>query len=82
MPTTKIYDIVTNDKYEFPVAHDCIGAKGVAAYIGIGTQTVRKYISQGKWGGKYKAVQVGIKKPMTGMEKWRRYEARKAVRNV
>ena len=61
---TKIYDIVTNDKYEFPVKYHVVGARKVGEYIGISENYVRKCLFRNKWGGKYKAVEVGVKKPV------------------
>ena len=60
MPMTKIYDIVTNDAYEFPVKYNLVGARQVAEYIGVTENTVRKYICRG-WHGKYKAIEVGVR---------------------
>lgn len=88
MPVTKIYDIVTNDKYELPVKYHLVGAKNVANYIGISEVTVRKYLCYG-WHGKYKAIEVGVKKKRKvdhrqQLLKWseknrRNYARRKAV---
>ena len=81
MPATKVYDIVTNDRYELPVKYHLVGAKAVAKYIGMTENKVRKCLYYGKWNGEYKAVAVGRKKP-EGQKAWeRRYLARKAVQN-
>ena len=49
MPTVKIYDIVTNDRYEFPVKAHLTGAKAVAKYIGVTEQKVRKYLHRNRF---------------------------------
>ena len=79
MPIVKLYTIVTNDKYEFPVAFDLIGAKSVADYMGKKIGTVRKNICSGIWNGKYKAIPSGIytatefEKSLKNSERCRRY---------
>lgn len=54
----KNYMIVTNDRYEHPVAHDLSGAQSVADYLGLSVNRVRKNICSGRWNHrqKYKAV--------------------------
>ena len=61
MPTVKIYDIVTNDRYEFPVKAHLTGAKAVAKYIGVTEQKVRQYLHRNRFPGEYKAVEVGCR---------------------
>lgn len=57
---SKVYMIVTNDKYETPVKSDVIGAKAVAEYMGISESYVRKMLCGYKpFVGKYKAVLIG-----------------------
>lgn len=59
--TIKTYMIVTNVKYELPVAQDLIGAAAVAEYLGLSVNRIRKNLCSGKWNHKqkYKAVAVG-----------------------
>ena len=64
MPTTKIYDIVTNDIYELPVKYDRRGAKAVGEYLGMSENNVRKYLFINRWQGRYKAIVAGIAKPV------------------
>lgn len=54
----KAYMIVTNDEYEFPVAHDLFGAKAAAEYLGMAVSTFRQCICLNTWSkkAKYKAV--------------------------
>lgn len=60
MPVVKIYDIVTNDLLELPVAYNLRGAKSVSEFIGISEQAVRKKLFKGNWGkSKYKAIEAG-----------------------
>lgn len=60
MPVIKIYDIVTNDLLELPVAFNLIGAKAVGEFIGISEQAVRTKLFKGNWGKcKYKAIEAG-----------------------
>lgn len=53
----KAYMIVTNDEYEFQVAHDIWGKKAVAEYLGISMDCLDSCLVRG-WGKKhkYKAV--------------------------
>ena len=88
MPTTKIYDIVTNDKYELPVKYHLVGAKQVAKYLGVKENTVRQSLHRGCFKGEYKAIEVGIR-IVSDREKKRKekaynakyYRRRKAVQN-
>lgn len=50
----KAYMIVTNDEYEFPVAHDLFGAKAAAEYLGIEVSTLRKFLAGRPWSKKLK----------------------------
>lgn len=60
MPVIKIYNIVTNDLLELPVAYDLRGAKSVAVFLGCSEQAVRTKIFKNSWGkSKYKAVEAG-----------------------
>lgn len=60
MPVVKIYDIVTNDLLELPVAFNLIGAKAVGEFIGISEQAVRTKLFKSNWGkSKYKAIEAG-----------------------
>ena len=54
----KAYMIVTNDEYEFPVAHDVFGKKAVAEYLGITMDCLNSCILRDHWSKnhKYKAV--------------------------
>ena len=49
MPRINIYNIVTNDEYELPVACDLVGAKAVAEYLGMRTQSVNKCVCSDHW---------------------------------
>lgn len=61
MPKTKIYNIVTNDELEIPLAIGAIGAKAVSAYTGLTVSRIRKSLFYDNWGrSKYKAVEVGL----------------------
>lgn len=61
MPKTKIYNIVTNDEYEIPLAVGVIGAKAVSDFTGLSVESIRKKIFRRSWGrSKYKAVEVGL----------------------
>ena len=61
MPKTKIYNIVTNDELEIPLAVGVIGAKAVSAYTGLTVSRIRKSLFYDNWGrSKYKAVEVGL----------------------
>ena len=61
MPKTKIYNIVTNDELEMPLAVGVIGAKAVSAYTGLTVNRIRKSLFYDNWGrSKYKAVEVGL----------------------
>lgn len=60
MPVIKIYDLVTNDLLELPVAYNLRGAKAVSEYIGCSEQAVRTKIFNNDWGkSKFKAIEVG-----------------------
>ena len=54
----KAYMIVTNNEYEWPVAHDIAGAKAAAEYLGMTVQNFRRCLSSGRWSQyrRYKAV--------------------------
>lgn len=60
MPTVKIYDVVTNDRYELPVKYHLVGAKSVAKYLGVTENIVRQCLHRGRFKGEYKAVEVGV----------------------
>lgn len=59
MPITKLYSIVTNDEYEFPVVCDIAGKQAAADYLGISITTFFRNIKSGKWKGNHKAIEVG-----------------------
>lgn len=59
MPTIKMYNIVTNDIYELPVACDIKGAQAAADYLGISKSNLWRCMKADKWPGKYKAVYIG-----------------------
>ena len=75
--TIKTYTIVTNDKYEHPVAHDLVGAAAVADYLGLSVNRVRKNLCTGIWNHKqkYKAV-VDESATVDGLERRREYGKR------
>lgn len=54
----KAYMIVTNDKYEFPVAFDIFGKKAAAEYLGIEMGCFESCMHRNSWSKKhkYKAV--------------------------
>lgn len=84
MPTVKIYDIVTNDKYEFPLKYHLVGAKSVAKYMGMTEEKVRKCLHYGKWNGEYKAIEAGIvvKSDRHYKEKGRAFNRSNYVRHI
>lgn len=63
MPTVNLYNIVTNDAYEIPLACDLVGTKAAAEYLGMRENYVSRCICTGKWSHlrKQKAVIVGTK---------------------
>lgn len=70
MPTVKLYNIVTNDKYEIPLMCDLIGARAVGEYLGMQEGYVRKCLCTGKWSHlrKKKAIVVGVKEDLEGYD--------------
>lgn len=61
MPKTKIYNVVTNDELEMPLAIGLIGAKAVSDFTGLTVSKIRKNLFYDSWGrSKYKAVEVGL----------------------
>ena len=62
MPTVNLYNIVTNDEYEIPVACDLVGARAVGEYLGMNEAYVRRCLCTGKWSHlrDQKAVQIGV----------------------
>ena len=46
MPTVNLYNIVTNDEYEIPVACDLVGARAVGEYLGINEAYVRRCLDR------------------------------------
>ena len=59
MPKVNLYNIVTNDEFEFPIACDVKGKQAVADFLGIKLTQFYRNIKSDKWKGKYKAVHVG-----------------------
>lgn len=59
MPTIKLYSIVSNDDFEFPVMCDIAGRQAVADYMGISVTTLCRNVKSGKWKGYFKAIEVG-----------------------
>ena len=59
MPKVNLYNIVTNDEYEFPIACDVRGREAVADFLGIRLTQLYRNLKSDKWRGKYKAVYVG-----------------------
>ena len=68
MPVIKIYNIVTNDKYEMPIKCDLVGTREVAEYLGMRENYISRCICTGKWSHlrKKKAVVVGTKEDLNG----------------
>lgn len=60
MPVTKLYSIVTNDEYEFPVVCDIVGQQATADYLGIWLSTFNRHLKNEKWKGDLKAIEVGL----------------------
>ena len=83
MPTTKIYDIVTNDEYELPLAYGIIGGQAAADFLGVSITTLWRSSKEQKWHGKYKAIDAGRKrttakeKALMNAERCRRYYYRR-----
>lgn len=69
MGVTKIYDIVTNDEYELPVKLHVVGTQAVGEFIGTSANNIAKRMSRGSWPGKYKAIETGVKRPLTENQK-------------
>lgn len=82
MPVIKLYDVVTNDKWEYPVKYNLVGAKSVAAYLGITENVVRQSLCRGRFSGKYKAIEVGVRTLSTKQKKRKEkaYNAKKYLR--
>lgn len=78
MPITKIYDIVTNDRYEYPVKYHLVGAKSVAKYLGVTENIVRQCLHRGRFRGEYKAVEVGVR-IISDKQKKRKERAKNAL---
>ena len=70
MPIINLYNIVTNDEYELPIACDLVGAKAVGEYLGMKEGYVWKCCCTGKWSHlrKKKAVVVGTKEDLDGTD--------------
>jgi hypothetical protein len=49
MPKVNIYNIVTNDDLELPVACDLIGARAVGDFLGMTAQAVNRCVCYGHW---------------------------------
>ena len=89
MPIIKLYDIVTNDKWEYPVKYNLVGAKQVAKYLGITENMVRQCLCRGRFKGEYKAIEVGVrvlsnkqKKRKQRAYNARQYRRRKELQNA
>ena len=94
MPITKLYSIVTNDEYEFPVVCDISGRQAAADYLGIPLTTFARHIKDGKWKDNFKAIEVGevrelgefnpneLVKPLSEQERKRKYDERKKARDL
>lgn len=79
MPRVNIYNIVTNDEYELPVACDLIGAEAVARWLEIAPNTVSSCVYRDHWSKKhkYKAVIIeSFNKKLDVAERRRRQKAR------
>ena len=56
----KIYFIVTNDEYEFPIKEVC-GIKEALPYFNVKENTLRRMLFEGRWGKhEYKLVDSGV----------------------
>ena len=83
----KIYNIVTNDEYEFPVVCDVEGAKAVGELLGKTDTYVNKRVCTGRWPKKmrYKAVVIDRRyvsqdhRRRVDRERWNRWYQRKVV---
>ena len=66
MPKINIYNIVTNDELELPVACDLIGARAAGEYLGLKEEYVWKCTCTGKWSHlrNTKAVVVGTREDL------------------
>lgn len=61
MPKTKIYDVITNDSLELPLACGLVGAKAVSEFTGLTVEAIRKKLFCNDWGKcKYKVVISGV----------------------
>ncbi len=58
MPRVNIYNIVTNDELELPVACDLVGTEAAAEWLGVKKQTISACICKDHWSKhqKYKAI--------------------------
>lgn len=82
-----LYNIVTNDEYELPIACDIEGAKAVGEFLGVSDAYVNKHVSLDKWPEKmkYKAVVIDFKYVtlehgrMLNKERCKRWYRRRAV---
>ena len=83
-----IYNIVTNDEYEIPIACDIEGARAAADFLGMSENYMNKCICLGKWSRLRKEKAVIIEKKRVTQEhrrmvdraRWRRwYQSKKAV---
>lgn len=50
MPKTKIYDVITNDELELPLALGIVGAKAVSEFTGLTVNRIRKNLLKNSWG--------------------------------
>ena len=60
MPKVNLYNIVTNDAYEIPIACDIKGRRAVADFLQMGLTQLYRNMKSDRWNGKYKAVFIGI----------------------
>lgn len=68
MGKQKVFMIVTNDKYETPVAMDILGRQAVADFFGITLDMLWRAIKNDKWKGEYKAVDLGFSNEIEDFE--------------
>lgn len=67
MPIVNLYNIVTNDEYEIPIACDLVGARAAGEWLGLKEEYVWKCTCTGRWSHlrKEKAVIVGTKEDIS-----------------
>ncbi len=60
MPRVNLYNIVTNDAYEMPIACDIKGRQAAADFLKLGLTQFYRNLKSDRWNGKYKAVFIGV----------------------